>query len=103
MPDICRFRLEILPWVSDVFRDEEPGQVVLEEAVENGTTIGDLIRKLSSDNQAFGDAFFDTNTGKPSGLVMIVLNDRIIEVSKGLDTQIKDGDVVKLLPVISGG
>ena len=98
-----RIRLEILPWVSDIFGGQGAGQLVLEETIEEGATIGDLIRKLGSEHQAFGDIIFDTKTDKLSGYVMIVLNDRIVEALKGLDTNVKDGDTIRLLPVIAGG
>ncbi|MFC2020480.1 MoaD/ThiS family protein [Chloroflexota bacterium] len=98
-----RIRLEIQPWVSDTLDNQALGNLILEETIEEGATIGDLIRKLGSDNQAFSDVMFDTETDKLSGQVMIVLNDRIVEALKGLETSIKDGDIIKLLPVIAGG
>ena len=98
-----RIRLEILPWVSDVFGGQGAGQLVLEETIEEGTTIGGLLRKLASEHQTFGDIIFDTETDKLSGDVMIVLNDRVVEALKGMDTSIEDGDIIKLLPVIAGG
>jgi len=98
-----RIRLEIQPWISDVLDNQAVGNLILEETIEEGATIGDLMRKLGSQNQAFGDVMFDTETDKLSGNVMIVLNDRIVEGLKGLETNIKDGDIIKLLPVIAGG
>ncbi len=98
-----RIRLEVLPWISDVLDNQAVGNLILEETIEEGATIGDLMRKLGSENQAFGDVMFDTETDKLSGYVMIALNDRVIEALKGLDTNIKDGDIIKLLPVIAGG
>ena len=98
-----RIRLEILPWISDAFGSQGSGRLVLEENIKEGATIGDLVRKLASAHQAFSDIIFDTKTDKLSGCVMIVLNDRTVEALKGLDTHIKDGDIIKLLPVIAGG
>ncbi len=96
-------RLEIQPWVSELLSNQAGGNLVLEETIEEGATIGDLLKRLKNENQAFGSAVFDTETGKLSGNVMIVLNDRVMEALEGLETGIKDGDVIKLLPVISGG
>ena len=98
-----RIRLEVLPWVSDVLDNQAVGRLVLEETIEEGATIGDLMRKLGSENQAFGDVMFDIETDKLSGNVMIVLNDWIVEALEGLETNIKDGDIIKILPVIAGG
>ncbi|MFC2004698.1 MoaD/ThiS family protein [Chloroflexota bacterium] len=98
-----RIQLEILPWISDVLDGQGAGRLVLEKTIEEGATIGDVIRKLAREHQAFSDTIFDTKTDKLSSHVMIVLNDRVMEALKGLDTNIKDGDIIKLLPVIAGG
>ncbi len=98
-----RIRLEISSWISDAFGDQSSEQLVLEENIEEDITIGDLIRKLASKHRAFSDIIFDTKTDKLSGYVAIVLNDRIVVGLEGLSTNIKDGDIIKLLPVIAGG
>ena len=64
---------------------------------------GDIIRKLAVEHQTFGATVFDTKTQKMSGYVAIVLNDRLVESLNGLGTFVKDGDVIKLFPVIAGG
>lgn len=98
-----RIRLEILPWVSDFFSGQGSGRIILEKNIENGATIGSLVKKLASEHQAFGEAIFDTKADKLSGYVMIVINDRMVEALDGLDTHIKDGDIIRFLPVIAGG
>ena len=95
--------LEILPWISDTFSGHKSGHLVLEENIEEGTTIGNLIRKLAKEHQAFGDIIFDTRTDKLSGHVVITLNDRFVETIASLDTRIQDGDAIRLFPVIAGG
>ncbi len=98
-----RVQLEILPGISDVLDRQGMGHLVLEETIEESATIGDLMRKLASQYQAFGDIIFDSQTDKLSGYVAIALNDRFMEALEGLDTKIKDGDIIKLFAVIAGG
>lgn len=98
-----KIRLEVLPGLSDAFGDKGSGYIVFNKETEEGTTVGDVISKLADEHQAFGDIIFDAKTGKPSGDVTIVLNDRLLESLKGLDTNVKDGDTIKLFPVIAGG
>lgn len=100
---MVRVRLEILPGLSDIFVDEGLGPVVFDKETEEGATVGNVIRKLADEHQAFGDIILDTKTDKLSGYVAIVLNDRLLEALKGLDTNIKDGDIIRLFPVIAGG
>ena len=103
MSDIGRIRLEILPGISDAFGGQGSGHLLMQKNIEEGDTMGDLIRKLASEHKTFGDIIFDSKTNKISGFVAIVLNDRFIETQEGLDTKITDGDIVKLLRVIAGG
>jgi len=93
----------VLSGLSDVFDAKETGVIVLEEKTEQGATVGGIIRKLAGEHQAFGDIVFDANTQELSGYVAIVLNDMLLESLNGLDTTVKDGDVIKLFPVIAGG
>ena len=95
--------VKILPGLSEFFDVKEAKSIVLEEKIEEGATVGDIIRKLATKYQTFGTAIFDAKTQKMSGYVTIVLNDRLIESLNGLDTFVKDGDVIKLFPVIAGG
>ena len=98
-----RIKLEVLPGIGDAFDRQGAGHLVLEETVEEGATIGDLMRRMASQYQAFGDIIFDSKTDKLSGYVAIALNDRLVEALGGLDTNIKDGDIIKLFAVIAGG
>ena len=100
---MVRIRLEVLAGLSDAFGGKGSGHIIFDRETEEGSTIGDVIRKLAAEHQAFGDIIFDTKTDKLSGYVTIVLNNRFLEALKGLDTNIKDGDIIKLFPVIAGG
>ncbi len=100
---MSRVSLEILPWISDTFSSRKSGHLVLEEHIEEGATIGNLMRKLAEEHQAFGDIVFDIRTDKLSGHVLITLNDRFVEMIAGLDTKIQDGDTIRLFPIIAGG
>ncbi|MFC1976752.1 MoaD/ThiS family protein [Chloroflexota bacterium] len=98
-----RVNLEILPWISDTFNGRKSGHLVLEEHIDEGATIGNLMRKLAEEHQAFGDVMFDTGTDRLGGHVVITLNDRFVESIAGLDTKIQDGDTIRLFPLIAGG
>jgi len=96
-------RVKVLPGLSEFFDPKEANSIVLEEKTEQGATVGDIIRKLAAEHQTFGATVLDAKTQKMSGYVTIVLNDRLVESLNGLDTFVKDGDVIKLFPVIAGG
>lgn len=76
---MARIRLEVLPGLSDAFDGKGLGPIVFDKETEEGATVGDVIRKLAAEHQAFGDIIFDTKTDKISGQVAIVLNDRQLD------------------------
>ncbi len=98
-----KIRLEIGSGLSDVISSKEPGPLVLEKEMPEGTTLGDLLRKLAAEHQAFGQVLFDPQTHQPSSSVAIVINDQLLQSLKGLDTSLKEGDTITLLPFLDGG
>ena len=78
-------------------------RLVLEKEIERGTTIKDLLNELSTSHQEIIDFFFDSKTQKPTGAAAIVLNGRLIQTLNGLDTHIKNGDVLAFVPLLVGG
>jgi molybdopterin converting factor small subunit len=77
--------------------------VFFNKEIVEGSTVGDVIRKLATEHQAFADIILDTKTNKLRGGVVVVLNDLLLGVLKELDTKIKDGDIIRLFPLIGGG
>jgi molybdopterin converting factor small subunit len=69
------------------------GQAEMSLSVESGTTLEAVLRRLS------GDA-----GGVPPGVVSTILvNGRNCAFREGLNTQVVDGDLIELLPIIAGG
>ena len=46
---------------------------------------------------------FEADTGRLAGYIALVLNGRFVELSGGLDTELKSGDTLRLMPGFSGG
>jgi adenylyltransferase/sulfurtransferase len=69
----------------------------------SGSTISEIIASLA---EKYGDAFerrvLDAD-GKPRSVLNLYVNGKNIRFLSGLDTQLKDGDEVMLLPAVSGG
>jgi MoaD family protein len=75
-----------------------------EKEVEvSATTLSEALHKLIA---KYGDAFekrvFD-QTGKPKGLLNFYVNGKNAHFLKGLETPLKDGDEVLILPAVGGG
>jgi molybdopterin converting factor small subunit len=69
----------------------------------DGATLGDLLKKLTAKHQAFEEVLFDPTTHQLKGPVGIVINNQLAQSLQDLNTILKDGDTVMLLPFIDGG
>ncbi len=81
---------------------EAAGTKEVEEEVEEGTTVRGLLERLSSKlSTKFKELVFEGQ--EVSRNVIILVNRRGIRELEGLETKLKDGDEVALLPPVSGG
>jgi len=76
-----------------------------EQAFEiSDPTVDGLVERMARE---YGDDFkrtlINTSTGKISSSVVVALNGVDIEALKGLDTNLKDGDVIAIFPPVAGG
>jgi len=81
---------------------EVAGTKEVEEDVEEGTTVRGLLERLSSKLPSkFKELVFEGQ--EVSKNVIILVNRRGIRELEGLETKLKEGDEVALLPPVSGG
>lgn len=95
--------LEIMPWLNRYFHAERYGRVVMEKEVRDGATVRDLLEQITSQNQEFKRVLFDAKTGRLAGYIAVILNGRFLELAGGLETKLKDGDTIRVMPGFSGG
>ena len=78
-----------------------------EEVVElrDGALLRDLIEKiaLTYGNEARKYLYVDEVQGTVDPSVRFLINGRDAKSLKGLDTRLKDGDIVAIIPPIGGG
>jgi sulfur-carrier protein len=85
--------------IPPVLRPKAGGQPEVEAA---GDSVGEVLRALTAEHpdtqsQLFGDE------GDLNRYVNVYLNDEDVRVLNGLDTAVKDGDTVVILPAMAGG
>jgi MoaD family protein len=85
--------------IPPVLRPKTGGQPQVEAG---GDTVGEVLGGLTSEHpdtkaQLFGD------DGDLNRYVNVYLNDEDVRVLNGLDTAVKDGDTVVILPAMAGG
>ena len=81
------------------------GNPILEMNIEEGTTIRALLEQLM---EIYGSklqkALIDPETGAIHSFYRILVTGRDVRLlDHGIDTRLKDGDVISLLQAISGG
>jgi sulfur-carrier protein len=66
-----------------------------------GSTLGELITDVDSRHAGLADRLVDG--GGLRRFVNVYLNDEDVRFLSGLDTPVKDGDTVTVLPAVAGG
>ena len=74
----------------------------LEEVPASGATLDALISDLETRHSGLRDRLLDEQ-GRLRKFVNLYLNDEDVRFLKNLDTQIKEGDTVTVVPAIAGG
>ena len=85
--------------IPPVLRQKTGGQPEVEAA---GGNVGEVLRALiaahpGTEAQLFGE------DGELNRYVNVYLNDEDVRVLQGLETAVKDGDTVVILPAMAGG
>jgi molybdopterin synthase sulfur carrier subunit len=67
----------------------------------SGSTLREVIEHLESDHPGIKDRLIDD--GDLRRFVNVYINDEDVRFMSGLDTAVRDGDVVVMLPAVAGG
>jgi molybdopterin synthase sulfur carrier subunit len=68
-----------------------------------GLSVGGLMTKIIKQNPEFKRSLIDEQLENPMPNALILVNGREISVLNGLETKLKDGDEIVLVPVVHGG
>ena len=96
-------RLEIMPGLSRYFAAGSSGLLVLEREVRKGATVRDLLDEVTSQSREFKSSPFNARTGQLAGHLSVILNGRFLELSGGLEAELKPGDTIRFMLGFSGG
>ena len=72
------------------------------EVKVEGATVGEILRKLDAQFRGFGDRILDEGKNVKR-FVNVFVNEDNIRDKKDLDTEVKAGDTISILPSIAGG
>ena len=65
----------------------------------------DMVLKALSDKygELFQEYVYDEKLGKPKGFLQFLVDGNSTSTQSGLETELKDGDVLAILPPVGGG
>lgn len=69
--------------------------------IEGAATVGDVLRQLDTKYAGFADRVFDASGVKR--FVNVYVNEDNIRDKKNMETELKAGDTISILPSIAGG
>jgi molybdopterin synthase sulfur carrier subunit len=79
------------------------GRKTLAVKIEDAIPLREVIKKIVEKNPNLKRALVDPELEDPRPNALILVNGREISVLNGLETLVKDGDEIVLVPVIHGG
>lgn len=67
-------------------------------------TVNHVLKRLSEEyGKAFDEYVFDHRTREPKGFLQFLVNGRSVSSSEGIETELSDGDILAIVPPVSGG
>jgi len=72
------------------------------EVTLDGATVGEVLKQLDAAHPGFGERLFD-DTGTLRRFVNVFADDEDIRFQDGLETSVRDGSVVSIVPAVAGG
>ena len=72
------------------------------EVEVEGATVGEVLKAVDAAHPGLADRLFD-ESGNLRRFVNVYLNDEDVRFLGGLETPVKDGDTVTVLPAVAGG
>ncbi len=74
----------------------------LDKVEASGATVGDTLKALGDQYPEFLNRIFEED-GELRGFVNVYLNNEDIRFLDDLDTPVKDGDEINIIPAVAGG
>ncbi len=74
----------------------------LDEVQADGKSVGEVFASLCSSHEELQKNLYDEQ-GKIRSFINVYVNDEDIRYGEGLDSKLKDGDRIQIVPSIAGG
>jgi molybdopterin synthase sulfur carrier subunit len=77
---------------------------ILQFAGNQAVSVDKVLKKLAERyGKGFAEYVYDGRTGEVKGFLQFLVNGRSSSTLNGLDTELKNGDVLAIIPPVGGG
>ena len=98
-----KITIEVMSWLKEDFGHEGRDTLIIEETVPTGASIMDLLHTLAGKYSVFGKKAFAVEPKVTFGYCAVIWDKTFLADLTELDTELKDGNTIKLIPGIYGG
>lgn len=96
-------KVEISSGMASVFGAKDMSEAILEIEARGPMTVDDVLRQIARRYEIFKKIAFDANSQKFNGIVLIVLNGRLLQMPGELETRLENNDILIIFPPYTGG
>ena len=100
---MAKVELHVYPPLSYKMSSKRVGPLILEEKIDQGETLGDLLARLANGNHEAWRAIFDAQTHRIQPIIMTIFNGKALALSEAPQTRLSDGDQIDLRIAYGGG
>jgi sulfur carrier protein ThiS len=100
---VAKVELHIHPPLSYKISSKRVGPLILEERIDHGETLGDLLARLANGNQEAWQEIFDAQTHRIRPIILTMFNGTALALSEAPQTRLSDGDQIAFRVAYGGG
>ena len=94
--------IEVSGWLKNRLQAEGCNSAILSKKGEH-LSVAELVRMVANQYESIGKEMIDSATGQMTGVVLMVLNGRLLGSDEAERTLLKAGDHLLLVPILDGG
>ena len=96
-------RIEVFAWLTRYVGGDGGGRLFFTEEFDAGESLQTVVRRLTRRFPELDHVLWDVDSGQIGASVEIIVNDTFLGITHTLNSEVKDGDMITLLPAWDGG
>ena len=101
--DMAKVEVRLPPHISNMLDGKSSGWLVLEEEIDESTTVINLLSTLVATYPGFRETVYNPEVGSINEQLGVVVNDKLLTYQQISQTRLAENDSILLLPLYYGG